>query len=70
VAHGNEGPGEADFDFIVGSTPDGRVLLDFRGMQINHLKMTQDVALNLAEGLVEAVNQARQGLVVSLDRKF
>ena len=66
MAHGTEGPDEADFDFIVGSTPDGRVLLDFRGMKIDHMKMTQDMALNMAEGLVEAVTQARDGIIIRI----
>ncbi len=61
---------EADFDFIVGSTPDGRVLIDFRKMKIDHLKLNQDTALNLAEALCEAVQQAKEGVIVSLDRKF
>ena len=61
---------EADFDFIVGSMPDGRIVLDFRGMKIDHLKLKQDMALDLAESLVEAVQQAKQGFIISLDRKF
>lgn len=68
--NGSEGPGEADFDFIVGSLPDGRVVLDFRGQKIDHLKLKQHMALNLAEALVEAVNQAKEGVIITLDRTF
>ena len=60
---------DTDIDFVVGSLPDGRVLLDFRMARVDHLKLTQDMALDLAEGLVEAVNQAREGVIVSLDRR-
>ena len=70
MADGTEGPGEADFDFLVGSTPDGRIVLDFRGMKIDHLKLTQLMALDLAESLCEAVGQAKEGIIVSLDRQF
>lgn len=59
---------EADFDFIIGSTPDGRIVVDFRGMRIDHMKLKQDEALEMAEGLVEAVQQAKQGIIISLDR--
>ena len=61
-------PAEADFDFLLGSMPDGRVVLDFRGMKVDHLKLTQDMALNLAEALVEAVQQAKQGIIISTER--
>jgi L-asparaginase/Glu-tRNA(Gln) amidotransferase subunit D len=50
--------------FIVGTLPDGRVLIDFRALPVDHLKLTQAQALDLAEGLVEAVRQARQGIVI------
>jgi len=56
---------EAQMDFIVGTTPEGRVLMDFRGMTINHLKLEQDMALNLAEALVQAVQQAKQGIIIT-----
>lgn len=61
---------EADFDFIVGSLPDGRIVIDFRGMRIDHMKLTQHTALYLASTLVEAVQQAKQGVIISLDRQF
>ncbi len=60
---GQHGPGEADFDFIVGTTADQRVLIDFRGMKIDHMKMTDMQALFLAETLVEAAKQVKQGIV-------
>ncbi len=68
MADGSQGPEEADFDFIVGTTDDGRVILDFRGMRIDHMKMGQMTALDMAEALVEAVNQAKEGIIVALDR--
>ena len=46
--------------FIVGTLPDGRVLLDFQTARIDHLKLSREQALDLAEGLVEAARQARQ----------
>lgn len=67
---GEHADGEADFDFIVGSMPDGRIVIDFRGMKIDHLKLTQDMTLEFAEALVEAVQQAKEGLIISLDRRF
>lgn len=51
---------DTDIQFIVGTLPDGRVLLDFRAAKIDHLKLTPTVALELAEGLVEAARQAAQ----------
>ncbi len=70
AGNGKHGAGEADFDFLVGSTPDGRIVIDFRGMKIDHMKLKQDVALDLAQGLVEAVQQAKEGVIITLDRKF
>jgi len=61
---------EADFDFAVGSLPDGRVLLDFFGMTVDHLKLNQDMALDLAESLVEAVKMAKQGLIITTERRL
>lgn len=49
--------------FIVGTLPDGRVLIDFQRM-LDHVKLGQDTALDLAETLVEAVRQARQGAIL------
>lgn len=68
MADGTEGPGEADFDFVIGTTPDGRVLVDFRGMRIDHMKLGQVTALDMAEALVQAVQQAKEGIIVTLDR--
>jgi len=52
-------------DFVVGTLPDGRVLLDFRLAKIDHLKLTREQALELAEGLVEAALQAsRHGRII------
>ena len=66
---GEHADDEADFDFIVGSLHDGRVLLDFRGMKIDHLKLKQNTALDLAEALVEAVKQAKEGIIITLERR-
>ncbi len=69
MAHnGQHGPDEADFDFIVGSLPDGRVILDFQGMRIDHMKIGQLTALDMAEAIVEAVNQGKEGVIATLDR--
>lgn len=68
MTDGTEGPGEADFDFLLGSLPDGRIILDFRGMKIDHLKLTQDRAAELRDGLDEAIKDARQGVLINLDR--
>ncbi len=68
AGNGTEGPGEADFDFIIGTTPDGRILIDFRGMLIDHMKLGQLTALDMAEALVQAVQQAKQGIIVTPDR--
>lgn len=61
---------EADFDFIVGSTSDGRIVVDFRGMKIDHMKLKPEMALDMAEALVEAVSQAKEGVIVTLDKGF
>ena len=62
-------PPDTNIQFLVGTLPDGRVLLDFRLARIDHLKLKQDIALDLAEALVEAVNQAREGVIATLDRE-
>lgn len=62
MADGQHGPGEADHQFIVGSTYDGRALLDFRGLKIDHLMLTRDQALNLAETLVDVVRDIDNGV--------
>ncbi len=53
-------PDDAKIEFCVGTLADGRVLIDLRSHMADHLKLEQDQALDLAEALVEAVNQARQ----------
>ncbi len=68
MSAGQHGAEEADFDFIVGTTDDGRVILDFRGMRIDHMKMGQVTALDMAEALVQAVQQAKEGIIATLDR--
>ena len=55
---------DTSIDFVVGTLPDGRVLIDFRMAKIDHMKLTRDQALDLAEGLVEAVNQAKHGRII------
>ena len=62
-------PPDTDLQFIVGTLPDGRVLLDFRMASVDHLKLTRTEALDLAEGLVEAVNQAKEGVIATFDRR-
>ncbi|MCB7130437.1 MAG: hypothetical protein J3T61_12970 [Candidatus Brocadiales bacterium] len=62
-------PPDTNLDYLVGTLPDGRVLLDFRMAKIDHLKLTRTQALDLAEGLVEAVNQAKEGVIATLDRR-
>ena len=51
---------DTKLEFIVGTLPDGRVLIDFKAAKVDHLKLSATQALELAEGLVEAVNQATQ----------
>ncbi len=53
-------PAEGKIDFAVGTTTDGRVLLDFRTNMIDHMKLEPDIALDLAEALVEAALQAKK----------
>ena len=55
--------GDVNIKFCVGTTRDdesGRllVLFDFRGERVDHLKLTHDTALELAEALVEAARDA------------
>lgn len=49
---------DTNLDFVIGTLPDGRVLMDFRMAKVDHLKLTTEQALELAEGLVEATRQA------------
>ena len=53
-------PDDAKIQFCVGTLADGRVLIDFLTHMADHLKLEQDEALDLAEALVDAVNQARK----------
>ena len=57
---GNARVTDTDIKFLVGTLPDGRVLLDFRLAKVDHLKLTREQALELAEGLVDAARQAAQ----------
>ena len=57
---------DIDFQFVVGTLHDGRVLLDFRMARVDHLKLTQDMALDMAEALVEAVRMAKAGHVIEV----
>ena len=56
--------------FIVGSMPDGTILMDFRLAKIDHLKLTREEALDLSEGLVQAVRDVNAGIATRdiLDR--
>jgi len=51
---------DTNIEFAVGTLHDGRVLLDFQMAKVDHLKLSREQALELAEGLVEAVNQANK----------
>lgn len=53
--------GDQNVQFLLGTLPDGRVLVDFRGTPIDHLKLTPDQALELAEYLVHTAKEARRG---------
>ena len=53
---------DTSIKYVVGTLPDGRVVMDFRMAKVDHLKFTREEALELAEGLVEAVNQANAGI--------
>lgn len=55
---------EQNFTYLIGTTPDGRVLIDFRGRPIDHLVLTETDALELAEGIMQAVKDARQGIIL------
>lgn len=48
---------DTDIQFFLGTLPDRRVLVDFR-RHVDHLKLTPEEALALAEGLIEAATQA------------
>lgn len=52
---------DTNIKFLVGTLPDGRVLLDFRAQLVDHLKLTPDGARELADGLREAARQADAG---------
>ena len=60
-------PDEAKIEFIIGTTPEGRILIDFRTNKIDHLKLDQDMALDMAQALVEAVQQAKAGRIILPD---
>ena len=49
---------DTKLEFVIGTLPDGRVLMDFRMAKVDHLKLTTEQALELAEGLCEAAKQA------------
>ena len=53
--------------FVVGSLPDGRVLIDMRGRAVDHLKLTHEMALEMAEALVDTVRGARQGIITHVE---
>ena len=62
-------PSETNIKFLVGTLPDDRMLLDFRAAKVDHLKLTREQALELADGLVEAVRQANErGIVIDTGR--
>jgi hypothetical protein len=57
-------PGDVKTTFMVGTLPDEhyphQVLLDFRAERLDHLKLTPETALQLAEALVEAARDVAQ----------
>lgn len=55
----SDDPGDTAIKFTLGTLPDRRVLFNF-GRFVDHLKLTPEQALELAEGLVEAARQAHQ----------
>lgn len=55
------GVSDTNIQFLVGTLPDGRVLLDFRAQRVDHLKLTPTGARELADGLMEAAKQAEGG---------
>ena len=57
---GTHGDQEAGIDFVLGVTTDGRVLIDFRTRMCDHIMLTPDMALELAEYLVETAKLANQ----------
>ena len=58
------GQTDESITFAVGTLHDGRVLLDFNTRKVDHLKLTPEGALELAEGLVEAAREAAKGRVI------
>lgn len=59
---------DTQLHFIVGTLPDGKIVLDFR-RPVDHLKMTVDEASALCEGLVDAIRQvAAHGRVIETGR--
>lgn len=55
--------GDVNVQFLIGTLPEGRVLIDFRRF-VDHIKLTPDQALELAESIVEASKQAMAGRVI------
>lgn len=49
---------------LLGILPDGRVLVDFQLQRPDHLKLTVDEALELAQGLAETAKLAASGHVI------
>ncbi len=64
MADGKEGPGkgqhgpeEADYEFVLGITDDGRTLFDFCGMRLDHMKLTLEQTKDLRDSLDENIRQ-------------
>lgn len=55
---------EKEITFAIGITTDGRVLFDFNMEPVDHLKLTPEAALDLAETLIDTARQARAGRVI------
>ena len=59
---------DTNLDFLIGTMPDGKIIIDFRLAKVDHLKLTQPQALEMAEGLVQAVRDAKDhGIIIPTD---
>jgi hypothetical protein len=77
--------GDTNVAFVIGTLPDGRVLVQFcmttngavvmrngviEGRMVDHLKLTPDQARAMASGLDEAARDAKNGRVIQLPGEF
>lgn len=59
----SDDPGDSSIQFTLGTLYDGRVLFNF-GRYVDHMKLTPEQALELAEGLVDAAREANNGRTI------